>query len=203
MRVFIASSNRGKLRDFAAAALSYGIEMDLLPGISEISAPEEDGHTFEENARKKSEYYSRFASGSLVIADDSGLEVDALGGAPGVYSARYAAEELTDEIEIDAANNSKLLRELAGVPDDLRGGRFVCVISAARDGREVASFRGSAEGMILHAERGSQGFGYDPLFFFPQWGKAFAELNPTEKAEVSHRGAAFRKFLEWCNTVGR
>lgn len=174
--------------------------MALLPGISEIAAPVEDGHTFEENARKKSEYYSRFATGSVVIADDSGLEVDVLGGVPGVFSARYAADEPDGELALDAANNAKLLRKLAGVPDERRTGRFICVISVASNGKEIANFQGSVEGMILHKERGHEGFGYDPLFFFPRLEKAFAELTPTEKAAVSHRGMAFRKFLEWCNT---
>ena len=200
MRVLIASSNKGKLRDFSAAAKLHGVEVELLPDFSSIPTVIEDGTTFEVNARKKSEHYSRFAAGELVVADDSGLEVDALGGAPGVRSARYAAEDDNGhENSDDRANNEKLLRELGEVPDDKRTGRFVCVISVARDGREVASFRGSAEGVILRETRGSGGFGYDPLFYFPALDKTFAELTPEEKSKVSHRGAAFRKFLNWCD----
>jgi XTP/dITP diphosphohydrolase len=196
MNVLIATSNKGKLRDFAGAALVYGIKVDGIQNFSSLPEAVEDGLTFEENARKKSEHYSRFAPGELVLADDSGLAVDALGGAPGVYSARYAAGESGGNSN-DAANNARLLRELDAVSDAERAGHFVCVISAARDGREVDKFRGEAEGTILCAPRGSLGFGYDPLFYFAPLGKTFAELTPEEKATVSHRGAALRKFLEW------
>jgi len=196
MNVLIATSNKGKLRDFAGAALVYGIKVDGIQNFSSLPEAVEDGLTFEENARKKSEHYSRFAPGELVLADDSGLAVDALGGAPGVYSARYAAADSGGH-GYDVANNARLLRELDAVSEAERTGRFVCVISAARDGREVASFRGQAEGTILRSPRGSLGFGYDPLFYFAALGKSFAELTPEEKATVSHRGAALRKFLEW------
>jgi XTP/dITP diphosphohydrolase len=131
------------------------------------------------------------------LADDSGLAVAALNGAPGVYSARYAAPDDTPGNSSDAANNAKLLRELETVADSDRTGRFVCVISAARDGSEVAHFRGEAEGVILREARGVLGFGYDPLFLVPSLSKTFAELTPGEKALVSHRGEALRKFLEW------
>ena len=198
MRVLVASSNKGKLRDFAAAAAVHGVEIGLLPGFENIPLAVEDAETFEDNARLKAEHYSRYANGEIVLADDSGLEVDALNGAPGVRSARYAAGDNADGNSDDAANNAKLLRELAS-----RGGprtaRFVCVISVARGGEELASFRGTAEGVIIEAPRGSGGFGYDPLFLFPQLGKTFAELSGEEKAAVSHRGAAFRKFLDWCD----
>jgi XTP/dITP diphosphohydrolase len=159
----------------------------------------EDGRTFEENARKKAEQYSRAVPGEIVLADDSGLEVDALHGAPGVDSARYASEAPhepgpnTD----DDANNTRVLRELAGIPAAKRTGRFVCVIVVARDGRALASFRGVAEGSILDHLRGSNGFGYDPMFYFPAIQKTFAELTSEEKAQYSHRGAAFRKVLAW------
>jgi len=159
----------------------------------------EDGHTFEENARKKAEQYSLAAPGEIVLADDSGLEVDALGGAPGVYSARYAAEhpELPGSNTDDGANNARVLCELLGVPTERRTGRFVCVISAAQDGRELSSVRGVADGRILDHLCGSGGFGYDPMFFYPPIQKTFAELTPEEKSLYSHRGAAFRKFLDW------
>jgi len=195
MRVLIATSNEGKLRDFAGAAAGLKIVTWPMANFNQFPEAAEDGTTFEHNARSKAEHYSRFAPGELVLADDSGLAVDALGGAPGVYSARYAGEETVTGR--DAANNGKLLRELSTVEDERRTGRFVCVISAARDGREVASFRGEAEGMVLREARGKHGFGYDPLFWVPSLGKSFAELTAEEKATVSHRGAALRKFVEW------
>jgi XTP/dITP diphosphohydrolase len=200
MKVLIATSNQGKLRDFAGAAQVYGITVDGVRNFSSLPEAVEDGMTFEENARKKSEHYSRFVPGELVLADDSGLAVDALGGAPGVYSARYAAEESGGNGG-DAANNARLLRELEPVSGAKRSGRFVCVISAARDGHEIASFRGEACGTILDSPRGAMGFGYDPLFYFAPLGKTFAELTPEEKAAVSHRGTALRKLLQWAREV--
>jgi XTP/dITP diphosphohydrolase len=198
-RVLIATSNPGKLRDFAGAAQPFGITIGSIPNFSSLPPVLEDGVTFEANARKKAETYSLAVPGELVLADDSGLEVDALDGAPGVHSARYAADHphLSNENTDDEANNARMLRELAGVPAKKRTGRFVCVLVAARDGRTLAVFRGKAEGIILDAPRGSNGFGYDPLFYFPQIGKSFAELTAVEKAKYSHRGAAFRMFLEW------
>ena len=209
-RILIATSNPGKLRDFAGAASAHGIELGGIPGFSSLPAVVEDGLTFEANARKKAEEYSRHVPGEIVVADDSGLEVDALNGAPGVHSARYAAPDLhnkeaheTDENTDDEANNSRVLREVQDVPFDKRTGRFVCVLAAARDGKTLATFRGVAEGIILDAPRGSNGFGYDPLFYFPQIGKTFAELTAQEKARYSHRGSAFRQFLEWCERLGQ
>jgi XTP/dITP diphosphohydrolase len=161
----------------------------------------EDGKTFEENARKKAEEYSLAAPGEIVVADDSGLEVDALNGAPGIHSARYAADQphLADENTDDESNNARVLRELRKVPAEKRSGRFVCVLAAAQDGKTLATFRGTAEGTILDAPRGTNGFGYDPLFYFPQIQKTFAELSPEDKAQYSHRGAAFLQFLDWCS----
>jgi XTP/dITP diphosphohydrolase len=198
-RVLIATSNPGKLRDFAGAAASHGVAVATIPHFSELTTPVEDGETFEENARKKAEEYSMAVPGELVIADDSGLEIDALGGAPGVHSARYAADNprAAESNTDDGANNARVLRELKDVSPDKRTGRFICVIAAARDGKTVGTFRGSAEGVILNRLRGSNGFGYDPMFYFPAIGKTFAELSAEEKAKYSHRGAAFRKFLEW------
>jgi XTP/dITP diphosphohydrolase len=200
-RILIATSNPGKIRDFAGAASHHGIEVAGIPNFSSIPLVVEDGETFEANARKKAEAYSLYVPGEVVIADDSGLEVDALGGAPGVHSARYAADEphLADTNTDDQANNAKLIREIKRVPPDKRTGRFVCWIAAARDGQTLAVFDGRAEGMIQETPRGSNGFGYDPLFFFPQISKTFAELSAQEKAHYSHRGEAFRKFLEWCS----
>ena len=207
-RILIATSNAGKLRDFAGAALRHGVEIAGIPDFSSLPAVVEDGLTFEANARKKAEAYSRYASGEIVVADDSGLEIDALKGAPGVHSARYAAPDLQNKepAEADAntddeANNARVLRELKSVPTAERTGRFVCVLAAARDGMTLATFRGAAEGIILDAPRGTNGFGYDPLFYFPQIKKTFAELTAEEKAEYSHRGAAFRRFLDWCRRV--
>jgi XTP/dITP diphosphohydrolase len=198
-RVLIATSNPGKLRDFAGAAQVHGIEIAPVPNFASLPTPVEDGQTFEENARKKAEEYSLAAAEEIVVADDSGLEVDALHGAPGVHSARYAADEphLADANTDDEANNARVLRELARVSPEKRTGRFVCVLAAARNGKTLAIFRGTAEGIILDAPRGSNGFGYDPLFYFPSINKTFAELSPEEKSHYSHRGSAFRQFLDW------
>ncbi len=205
-QILIATSNPGKLRDFAGAAAVHGIEIAGIPNFSSLPLVVEDGSTFDENARTKAEEYSRYIPGEIVVADDSGLEVDALNGAPGVHSARYAAPDLhgkepheADANTDDEANNARVLRELKNVPPEKRTARFVCVLAAARDGKTVATFRGVAEGMILEAARGRNGFGYDPLFYFPQIGKTFAELSAEEKSKYSHRGAALRKFLEWCD----
>lgn len=198
-QILIATSNPGKLRDFAGAAQSHGVEVASIPNFSSLPKPVEDGATFEENARKKAEFYSRFVLGEMVLADDSGLEIDALGGAPGVHSARYAAVEplKAENNTHDDANNERVLRELKGVPPEERTGRFVCVIAAARYGQILGTFRGVAEGVILDRLQGSGGFGYDPMFYSPTIQKTFAELTPEEKARYSHRGAAFRSFLSW------
>jgi XTP/dITP diphosphohydrolase len=197
--VLIATSNPGKLRDFAGAAAPFGITIANISNFSSLSPVVEDGATFEDNARKKAESYSLAVPGELVLADDSGLEIDALGGAPGVHSARYAADEphAAECNTDDEANNARVLRELKNLPEQKCTARFVCVLAAARDGQTLHTFRGTAEGLILGAPRGQQGFGYDPLFYFPQIGKTFAELSAVEKAQYSHRGAAFRAFLAW------
>src|SRR5579872_2649305 len=178
-RILIATSNAGKIRDFAGAASAYGIEVAPLPNFASLRPVIEDGATFEANARKKAEAYSRHAVGELVIADDSGLEVDALGGAPGVHSARYAADEphAAEANTDDEANNAKLVREIGHVPIEKRTAHFVCWIAAARDGRTLAVFEGKAEGIIIEQAQGTNGFGYDPLFYSPAIGKTFAELN--------------------------
>ena len=198
-KILIATSNPGKLRDFGGAALRHGVEVAGIPGFSSLPAVVEDGLTFEANACKKAEAYSRHVPGETVVADDSGLEIDALHGAPGVHSARYAADEpdKADANTDDEANNARVLLELRGVPSAQRSGRFVCVLAAARDGKTLATFRGVAEGVILDVPRGENGFGYDPLFYFPSIKKTFAELSAEEKSKYSHRGAAFRELLEW------
>jgi XTP/dITP diphosphohydrolase len=199
LTVLVATSNAGKLRDFAGAAAPFGITIANIPNFSSLPEVVEDGATFEENARKKAEEYSLAVTGEFVLADDSGLEIDALGGAPGVHSARYAADEphAAESNTNDEANNARALRELEGVAAEKRRARFVCVLAVARDGQTIHTFRGTAEGVILDAQRGEHGFGYDPLFYFPQIGKTFAELSAEEKAQYSHRGAAFRAFLSW------
>ncbi len=205
-RVLVATSNEGKIRDLVGAAVAHGVTVESLPGFNEIPPVPEDKPTFEGNARKKAEHYSTYAEGLLVIADDSGLEVDALGGAPGVRSARYAADEAGAArhsfASDDEANNARLLRELHDVPEEYRTARFVCAIAAARNGHTLATFHGQAEGTILHTPRGNNGFGYDPLFYFPSIGKTFAQLSAEEKSLYSHRGAAFRAFLEWEDQAG-
>jgi XTP/dITP diphosphohydrolase len=202
--VLVATSNPGKLRDLAGAAAPLGITIANIPNFSSLPTVVEDGATFEENARKKADSYSLAVPGELVLADDSGLEIDALGGAPGVHSARYAAPDLKNiEPHLaecntdDEANNARVLRELRGIPEPQRTGRFICVLAVARNGQTLQTFRGAAEGIILDAPRGKNGFGYDPLFFFPASSKTFAELDAEEKSRYSHRGAAFRKFLQW------
>ena len=206
-RIVIASSNPGKLRDFAGAAAAHGVEVAAIPNFASLPVVVEDGETFEANARKKAEAYSQYVAGEIVVADDSGLEVDALNGAPGVHSARYAAPELhgkepheADANTDDEANNARVLRELRNVQPNKRSARFVCVLVAARDGKTLKVFRGAAEGVILDVPRGSNGFGYDPLFYFPRIKKTFAELTAEEKSRYSHRGAAFREFLRWYAT---
>jgi len=198
-RILIATSNPGKIRDFAGAASVHGITVAQLPSFTSLPPVIEDGTTFEANARKKAEAYSRYAAGELVIADDSGLEVDALGGAPGVHSARYATDEphAAETNTDDETNNAKLVREVRRVPAEKRTARFVCWIAAARERETLAVFEGKAEGIIIEQARGSNGFGYDPLFYFPRIGKTFAELSSEEKSKYSHRGAAFRAFLDW------
>src|SRR3954452_6513064 len=163
-RILIATSNPGKIRDFAGAASVHGIEVAPLPNFASLPPVIEDGATFEANARKKAEAYSQHAAGELVIADDSGLEVDALGGAPGVHSARYAADEphAAESNTDDETNNAKLVREICRVPPQKRTARFVCWIAASQRGKTLAVFEGKAEGIITEQAKGSKGFGSDP-----------------------------------------
>ena len=191
-KVVIATSNPHKVDEIAAVLGQVGIECVPL-GDAGIPEPEENGATFEENARIKAVAYAK-ALGVTVLADDSGLEVDALGGAPGVHSARYAGIGET-RAERDAANNAKLLRALEGVPQARRTARFVCVLSVARpDGSIVAEARGHFEGFIGEAPRGANGFGYDPLLVLAD-GRTSAELTSAEKNARSHRGNALRTLV--------
>jgi XTP/dITP diphosphohydrolase len=187
--IYCATGNPGKLREFQLAGELLQIDIKPLPGLKEIAAPEENGATFEENARIKAAYYSRPAPG-LLFADDSGLEVDALNGAPGVYSARYAGPHATD-----LANNELLLQRLGDNPN--RRARFVCVIALAEAGQVRQTFRGEVEGEILRAARGPGGFGYDPLFYYPPFGCSFGEVDGPKKFDVSHRGKALRALLNY------
>ncbi|MBI2683507.1 MAG: RdgB/HAM1 family non-canonical purine NTP pyrophosphatase [Acidobacteriales bacterium] len=195
MRIFIASSNSGKLRELSEAGAAYSVVVHELPGSGSLPVPAESGSTFAENAAIKAVAYSRTVPGEIVIADDSGLEVSALGGAPGIHSARYAQQD--NHKSSDAANNQRLLCEIAKYPGAGRSALFVCVIAAARDGKLLGTFEGEARGEILQAPLGRHGFGYDPLFFVPEANKTFAEMQGEEKLRYSHRGAAFRQFCEW------
>lgn len=189
-RLYLASSNRGKLRELAAGA-AQGVQLEPLPGYDRLPKFPENEPSFALNALEKALHYSQHADG-LVVADDSGLVVDALEGRPGVHSARYAGPQATDE-----DNNRKLLEEMRGVPEAKRTARYLCVLALARNNQTLAVFSAACEGRILEAPRGSGGFGYDPLFFFPPLGKTMAELEVAEKNQHSHRGQAFIKLLAY------
>jgi XTP/dITP diphosphohydrolase len=200
LRLYAATTSQGKLRDFRAAAEAHSIPIESLPVLSAIPAPEEDGATFADNATLKAVYYSRFVPGSLVLADDSGLEVDALNGAPGVRSARFAADSgLVDSPDAndntDVWNNMVLLQRLAGVPPAKRTARYRCVLVAARDGVALHTAEGTVEGLILDAPRGTGGFGYDPLFYLPALDRTMAEIDLETKLSLSHRGRAIAALM--------
>lgn len=189
-RLYLASGNPGKLREFNVLAAGHALELELLPRFASVPEFEEKAPTFAENAAGKAIYYSHLGDG-LVFADDSGLVVPALDGAPGVQSARYAGQGASSE-----QRNAKLLAALSGKTGAERAAYFVCVIAAARAGRCVMVISEKVDGKIVDAPRGSAGFGYDPVFFFPPLGKAFAELTADEKNQHSHRGKAFRRLME-------
>ena len=182
MKLYLATSNPGKIREFSAA----GLEVELLPAMRDLPVAPETGDTFEANAIQKAQYYGVHADAWL-IAEDSGLEVDALGGAPGVHSARWAGN--------DAANNERLVREMAG--QKLRTARYVCVIALVDRDRLLATFRGTVEGEILEEPRGEAGFGYDPYFLYLPFGQTFAEIPKERKTTVSHRGKAIELLNAW------
>ncbi len=185
MKLYCATTNRGKLREFQTA-LQNSLQAHPLPDLASIAPCEETGVTFEQNAVQKALYYSRFCDGYLFV-DDSGLEVDALQGAPGVYSARFAGPNATD-----AANNQLLLDRMRGVTH--RTARFVCVVALAESGRLMRTFRGEVEGELLEAPRGANGFGYDPLFYYAAFGCSFGEAPLERKMQVSHRAQALREM---------
>jgi len=193
VELFLASSNPGKAEEFRALAKASGgetrVEITLLRDFNSLPPFEEDAPTFSENAAGKALHYSRFADG-LVFADDSGLVVPALGGAPGVHSARYAGPGASN-----AERVAKLLGEMRGKSGGERAAHFVCAIALARTGRAIAVVTDRVDGEILEAPRGTGGFGYDPVFYFPALGNTFAEMSAKEKNKHSHRGKAFRKLL--------
>ena len=193
LKLFIASSNPGKLREYRAlaSAANAPVEISLLPDFDAVPPYEEGSSTFAENAAGKALYYSRFSPG-LVLADDSGLVVPALGGAPGVHSARYAGADASDADRI-----RRLLHEMTGKKAEDRRARFVCVLVLAEAGEARGVFSAAAEGTLLEAPQGQHGFGYDPIFFFPALGKTFAEITGEEKNLHSHRGKAFRRALDF------
>ena len=193
LRLFVASSNPGKLREYRALAQPAGASVDLafIPNFDSLPVFEEIWPTFAENAAGKALHYSRFAPG-IVVADDSGLVVPALGGAPGVHSARYSGPDASDAERI-----RKLLSEMRGKNGEERQARFVCVVAAAESGGMRGLFSAAAEGILLEEPRGEHGFGYDPVFYFPALGKTYAEVSREEKNVHSHRGKAFHKALEF------
>ena len=194
--LYVASTNPGKLRDFSLAARRHDIGILSLPGLDAIEPPAEDAPAFEENALEKAIYYSRFLPGELVMADDSGLEVGHLHGAPGVRSARFAADAgFHAAATTDANNNLFLLQQLAGVAGDGRGARYRCVLAVAQDGTCLLTAQGTVEGRILTTPRGNGGFGYDPLFYVPALEHTMAELDDQTRWTHSHRGEAFRALL--------
>lgn len=202
MTLYIATTNPGKLRDFAAAAHS-SVVIEPLPCLKEIPAPPEDEPTFEGNARAKAIYYSQRTPDKIVLADDSGLEVDALDGAPGVRSARYADDvnfPAPSGVSTDECNNLCLLEALSKISGP-RTARYHCVLTAARDGEIVATAHGTVEGEILNAPRGTFGFGYDPLFYLREQNKTMAELDIQTKVAFSHRGRALAALLEHLRQV--
>jgi XTP/dITP diphosphohydrolase len=183
--VYCATTNAGKIAEFRMAS-GDAFSVEPLPGLSNIPPCEETGVTFEENARQKALYYGSRCSGWL-FAEDSGLEVDALAGEPGVYSARFAGPDASDE-----ANNNLVLSRLGSSPN--RRARFVCVIALVHNGSLVRTFRGTVEGEILTAARGAHGFGYDPIFYYPSFACSFGEIPREQKQTVSHRGDALKQL---------
>jgi XTP/dITP diphosphohydrolase len=206
MRLLVATRNPGKVRELRDILAGYPrIEIVGLEDLGVPESPDEDAveafETFEENARAKARYYAAL-TGALTLADDSGICVDALGGAPGVRSRRFAGEEEARGLRQDEANNRHLLRLLAGVPPERRTARYVCAAALAGEGWDGVHV-GTCEGVVLDAPRGSGGFGYDPLFYLPGEGMTFGELPSARKSEVSHRGRAVRAAAQALLAAGR
>jgi XTP/dITP diphosphohydrolase len=193
--VLVATRNRGKIREIREALKGLDLRIEALSDFSNVPEIEENGKTFVDNALKKARSYSKHF-GKVTLADDSGLEVDHLKGLPGIYSARYAGERASNR-----ENNEKLLRELEGVPLSKRGARFKCVIAVVSpDGREILA-EGACRGRIGFREKGRRGFGYDPLFVLPDYGKTMAEFSLEEKNRISHRGKALRKIRKMIQSL--
>lgn len=189
VKILLATGNPHKARELSAMLSGCDVEVLTLKDVGFAGEIIEDGETFEENAEIKARAVASL--GYIGVGDDSGLCVDFLGGAPGVYSARYAGEPCDN-----SKNNEKLLSEMAGVPEDKRGAKFVCVICCVfPDGRKIVS-RGECPGRILTSYAGSGGFGYDPLFYCTERGKSYAEMTEEEKNSVSHRARAMKGFLD-------
>ena len=203
MQLLFATSNPHKVEEVAAILGPMGIDVVGLGAMeSKIPEPVEDGATFQANARIKAVYYAK-ALGRMCLADDSGLEVDALGSAPGVHSARYAGVD-GQRAQRDGANNEKLLAELQGVPAEQRTARFVCAMCLVDDGGSIlAETRGTFQGIITTQPRGENGFGYDPLLYLPDVGCTSAELSPQQKNARSHRGVASREMAKHLKTIQR
>jgi XTP/dITP diphosphohydrolase len=189
MKLLLASSNPGKLREYRELANDAGVELDEMPNFREIESFDESSPTFAENAAGKAIHYSRFTT-ATILADDSGLVVPALNGAPGVRSARYAGPNASDEDRI-----RKLLGEMAGKTADQRRAKFICVTAIARQGRVLTIASDFAQGLLTEKPRGKDGFGYDPIFLFQELDRTYAELTRKEKNVYSHRGKAFRRML--------
>lgn len=189
MKLLVATGNPGKLREIQHLLADTEIEIVGLDQFENVPEVIEDGDTFTANACKKAVEMARF-TGLLTLADDSGLVVDALNGEPGVFSARYAGEQGDDP-----ANNAKLLKEMANVPDEQRQGAFCCVMALSHPDGQCQTFEGRISGLIMRAERGQGGFGYDPLFLVPEYGKTTAELPMDIKNRISHRGMALRQVI--------
>ena len=200
-QIVVATRNAGKAREIREVLAPAGVVVLTLDEVDPhrtIGEPHEIGETFADNARLKAVAYAK-ATGLWALADDSGLLVDALGGAPGVRSARYARDDAPPgaaKEAIDAANNARLLRELADVPDPRRAARFVCRVALADGERTLLEAGGEVAGMIARSPLGENGFGYDPLFFIPLLARTAAELSAEEKNRISHRGQAVRSFAE-------
>ncbi|MCD4823849.1 MAG: RdgB/HAM1 family non-canonical purine NTP pyrophosphatase [Phycisphaerae bacterium] len=196
--VVLATRNPGKIREIAAVLGALGISVIGLDDWPDVPEPAENGATFGENARHKARYYAN-ATGLWCLADDSGLVVDALDGAPGVFSARYASdrcEPAANREILDKANNAKLLEALADIPEEKRIARFVCHLALADGDKILLEAKGAIEGQIGFEEMGANGFGYDPLFFVPEKGCTTAQMSPETKNDISHRGKAVRQLAE-------
>jgi len=204
MLLYAATSNPGKLRDLAYAADQHRgrFAIEPLPELGGIPAPPEEEPTFDANARSKAIYYSRHAPGQFVIADDSGLEVPILNGAPGVRSARYAEDQnISHAGTLDQRNSAALLDALSGIPESRRHASYRCALALARDEQVLLTSEGRLDGIILSVPRGTAGFGYDPLFLLPEYGITMAEVDPALRIQVSHRGRALENLLRQLHTL--